>query len=79
MGDHTEAGPTLTRRELDIASLVAKGLSNREIAARLFISRRTAETHVDRILTKLDFHSRAQIAVWAAQRGLLPNIEPDPA
>jgi non-specific serine/threonine protein kinase len=75
VGDHTEAGPALTRREVDIASLVAKGLSNREIAARLFISRRTAETHVDRILTKLDFHSRAQIAVWAAQRGLLSTIE----
>jgi non-specific serine/threonine protein kinase len=75
---HAKAGPALTRREVDIASLVAKGLSNREIAARLFISPRTAETHVDRILTKLDFHSRAQIAVWAAQRGLLLNNEPDP-
>ncbi|HYM97156.1 MAG TPA: response regulator transcription factor, partial [Candidatus Sulfotelmatobacter sp.] len=70
-----DAQPVLTRREVDIASLIAKGLSNRRIAERLFISQRTAETHVDRILTKLDFHSRAQIAVWAAQHGLLQNAD----
>jgi DNA-binding CsgD family transcriptional regulator/tetratricopeptide (TPR) repeat protein len=50
-------GTQLTRREIDVASLIAKGLTNREIAARLFISGRTAETHVDRILAKLDFHA----------------------
>jgi predicted ATPase/DNA-binding CsgD family transcriptional regulator len=63
----------LTRRELDIVTLVAKGLTSREIASRLFISQRTAETHIDRILTKLNFRSRAQIAVWAVQTGLLPS------
>lgn len=64
-------GPRLTRREEDVAALVARGLTSRQIAARLFISERTAETHVDRILTKLDFHSRTQIAVWAVQKGLV--------
>ncbi|TCN44211.1 putative ATPase [Kribbella orskensis] len=54
----------LTRRELEIAGLVGEGLSNREIAARLVISQRTAETHVEHILTKLGFSSRAQIARW---------------
>jgi non-specific serine/threonine protein kinase len=63
--------PVLTRREADVATLVARGLTSKQIAARLFISERTAETHVDRILTKLDFHSRAQIAVWAVQQGLI--------
>jgi predicted ATPase/DNA-binding CsgD family transcriptional regulator len=59
----------LTRRELEVAQLLAEGLSNKDIAARLVISQRTAETHVDRILTKLGMTSRAQVASWiAAQR-----------
>jgi DNA-binding CsgD family transcriptional regulator len=52
----------LTAREREVAGLVAEGLSNREIAERLVISERTVEGHVERILDKLDFHSRAQIA-----------------
>jgi non-specific serine/threonine protein kinase len=56
---------TLTRREREVADLVAEGLSNKDIAARLVISPRTAETHVERILTKLGFTSRTQIAAWA--------------
>ena len=48
----------------EIAGLVAQGLSNREIASKLVISQRTAETHVEHILTKLGFTSRAQIAAW---------------
>jgi non-specific serine/threonine protein kinase len=56
----TEA--TLTRREREVAGLVADGLSNKEIAARLVISQRTAEAHVEHALTKLGFTSRAQIA-----------------
>jgi DNA-binding CsgD family transcriptional regulator len=59
---------TLTRREREIAELVAKGLSNKEIAGQLVISRRTAEAHVEHILTKLGFNSRAQIATWVAGR-----------
>jgi len=57
----------LTRREQEIAELVAQGLSNREIAARLVIAQRTAEGHVEHILAKLNFTSRAQIAAWAAE------------
>ncbi|MFF8787065.1 ATP-binding protein [Streptomyces sp. NPDC015125] len=56
-----------TRREREVAALVAQGLSNKEIAAKLVISLRTAEGHVEKILTKLGFTSRAQIAVWATQ------------
>ncbi len=56
----------LTRREQEIADLVAQGLSNKAIAATLVISQRTAEGHVEHILTKLGFTSRAQIASWIA-------------
>jgi predicted ATPase/DNA-binding CsgD family transcriptional regulator len=58
----------LTARELEIAELIAEGLSNREIATRLTISVRTAETHAQHILTKLGFRSRAQIASWVAEQ-----------
>jgi predicted ATPase/DNA-binding CsgD family transcriptional regulator len=57
----------LTKRQREIADLVAQGLSNKEIAARLVISPRTAEAHVEHILTKLGYTSRAQIAAWAAE------------
>ncbi len=60
----------LTRREYEIAELIGEGLSNKEIAARLVISQRTAETHVEHILSKLGFASRAQVASWVTeQRG----------
>jgi class 3 adenylate cyclase len=58
----------LTRRELEIARLVAEGLSNREIASRSFISIRTAEYHVEQIRNKLGFNSRSQIAAWFSTR-----------
>ena len=59
----------LTRRESEIAALVAEGLTNREIAERLVMARRTAEGHVAHILGKLSFTSRTQLAAWvAAQR-----------
>lgn len=58
----------LTRRQWEVAELVALGLTNQEIAARLVLSRRTAETHVEHILTRLGFTSRAQIAAWVAER-----------
>jgi non-specific serine/threonine protein kinase len=57
----------LTRREREIAALVAEGLSNRDIASKLVISKRTAETHVEHILTKLGFTSRSQVAAWVAE------------
>jgi non-specific serine/threonine protein kinase len=58
------AGETspLTQREQEVAALVAEGLTNKDIAARLVISRRTAEGHIEHIMTKLGFTSRAQIA-----------------
>jgi non-specific serine/threonine protein kinase len=58
----------LTRREREVAELVADGLSNREIAASLVISLRTAEAHVEHILHKLGFMSRAQIAAWVTDQ-----------
>ncbi len=57
----------LTKRELEIAGLVAKGLSNQEIATSLVISKRTAETHVEHILVKLGFSNRNQVAAWVAE------------
>jgi non-specific serine/threonine protein kinase len=64
-------GDLLSPREREVAALVAQGLSNREIATRLTISERTAEAHVQHILTKLGAASRSQIATWAVQHGLL--------
>jgi DNA-binding CsgD family transcriptional regulator/tetratricopeptide (TPR) repeat protein len=58
----------LTRREKEVAELVAQGMGNREIATRLLISRRTAECHVEKILTKLGFTTRTQIAAWYLRR-----------
>jgi DNA-binding NarL/FixJ family response regulator len=57
----------LTPREDEIAVLIGDGLSNREIAVRLVISQRTAETHVEHILSKLGFTSRAQVGRWLAE------------
>jgi DNA-binding CsgD family transcriptional regulator len=56
----------LGKRELEVARLVADGLSNKQIATRLFISDRTVATHVGNILNKLGFNSRAQVATWVA-------------
>jgi len=56
----------LGRREAEVARLIAEGLSNKQIGARLFISERTVDSHVRSILNKLGFNSRAQIAGWIA-------------
>jgi DNA-binding CsgD family transcriptional regulator len=63
----------LTPREGEIAALVAEGLTNREIAVQLVLSERTAATHVEHILGKLGFHSRAQIAAWVAGNAAKPG------
>jgi non-specific serine/threonine protein kinase len=60
----------LTRRQQEVAHLVAQGLTDREVATRLSISIRTAESHVEQILARLGFRSRAQIAAWVAARGV---------
>ncbi|MFC7640013.1 response regulator transcription factor [Streptosporangium lutulentum] len=65
----------MTRRETEIAQLVAQGLSNKEIAASLVIAQRTAEGHIEHILSKLGFHSRAQVAVWVGERTRAPEEE----
>jgi DNA-binding CsgD family transcriptional regulator len=62
--DGRPAGTPLTRREREITSLIARGLTNRQIAAALHISERTAENHAQHILTKLGLHTRTQIAAW---------------
>ena len=62
----------LSKREFEIAELVAQGLSNKEIATRVFLSERTIETHVSNILDKLAVNSRVEISSWVA-RELTPN------
>lgn len=65
----------LTPREQQISALLAEGLSNKEIAARLVIAQRTAESHVDHILTKLGFTSRAQVASWFTVQNSAPPTD----
>ena len=66
----------LTPREREVATLLARGLSNRAIADALVITETTAEVHVKHILGKLGFQSRAQAAVWAAEHGLARMADP---
>ena len=61
----------LTRRELEVAALIGSGKSNIEIAGELVLSKRTVESHVSHILTKLDFKNRPQIVRWAVEHGLV--------
>lgn len=68
LGAATATRDPLTAREREIAVLVAQGLSNRGIAQTLVISERTAQNHVQHILTKLGFANRAQIAAWASRQ-----------
>jgi predicted ATPase/DNA-binding CsgD family transcriptional regulator len=63
------AAKQLTRREKEIAALVAAGLGNREIAMRLFLSKRTVDSHMEHIFTKLGFSSRTQLASWVLGQG----------
>ena len=63
-------GPRLTGRELEVAELVAEGLTNQAIASRLTVAPRTAEAHVENIRRKLQVRSRAQIAAWVTEQRL---------
>jgi DNA-binding CsgD family transcriptional regulator len=65
----TNGGP-LTAREREVAALIARGYTNRQIAEVLVVAEATAVRHVANILNKLGMGSRAQVAVWAVQRGL---------
>jgi DNA-binding NarL/FixJ family response regulator len=73
LGEADAARPpaALSPREREVAILVARGLSNRQLADELAISPATVERHVANILGKLGFHSRAQIAAWAVMHDLL--------
>ena len=71
----TGNGPVrLSRRELEVARLVAEGLTNREIAIRLFLSERTVDGHLEHVREKLGVNTRAQIATWVTRQG-----DPSPA
>lgn len=73
-GHPTVGGPggELTERELEVALVVAEGLTNREIAERLVVKESTIDTHLDHIRDKLDIHNRAEIVTILAQHGLIP-------
>lgn len=72
----SDADPgVLTPRETEILLLVARGLSNDEIAADLYISAHTAKTHVKRIMAKIGAHDRAQCVIYAYERRLLSPAE----
>jgi pimeloyl-ACP methyl ester carboxylesterase/DNA-binding CsgD family transcriptional regulator len=70
LGEPASPGPRLTGRELEVAELVAAGLTNHAIARRLSVAPRTAEAHVENIRRKLQVRSRAQIAAWVTERRL---------
>jgi predicted ATPase/DNA-binding CsgD family transcriptional regulator len=70
LGPRRGSSSALTRREAEVAALAARGLTNRDIAAQLFLSVRTVEVHIDHVLTKLGFRTRTQLAAWALEEGL---------
>ncbi|PBC39575.1 protein kinase [Rhodococcus sp. ACS1] len=74
--ESAKAAMRLTRRERQVADLVAEGLTNKAIAAKLVISQRTAQGHVEHILAKLGFTSRTQVAAWVIKADQKPNTQP---
>ncbi len=70
LGEGADQRPRLTRRELEVARLIADGLTNQAIATRLSVAPRTAEAHVENIRRKLEVRSRAQIAAWVTEHRL---------
>jgi DNA-binding NarL/FixJ family response regulator len=63
----------LTPREEEVAVLVSRGLTNRQIASELFISEHTVATHITKILKRLALSSRSRLSAWVAERGLPPS------
>jgi DNA-binding CsgD family transcriptional regulator len=69
-GGPVEGPGTLTPREREVVALLAEGLTNAEVAARLYISPKTAAVHVSNVLAKLGMASRTEVAAWAIREGL---------
>ena len=70
-----ESPEALSRREVEVLELLARGRSNRQIARSLYVGERTVKTHVSHILTKLGVKSRTQAALYAVRTGLVPTEE----
>jgi two-component system, NarL family, response regulator DevR len=70
-GEHAQDEPAFTDREREVTTLLARGLTNREIGRRIFVSESTAKFHVRNVMHKLGVHSRAEVAYAAGKRGLL--------
>jgi DNA-binding NarL/FixJ family response regulator len=71
LAPHTQPAEQLTPRQREVALLIARGLTNRQIAERLIIAPRTADNHVQHIFDKLGLSTRAQVAAWVALQGML--------
>jgi non-specific serine/threonine protein kinase len=67
----------LTRREQEVAALVARGMTNRQVAAQLLVAPRTIETHLEHIFAKLGVQTRAEVAAWATRHELLSKWKTD--
>jgi DNA-binding NarL/FixJ family response regulator len=65
-----ESPEKLTEREIEVLRLITRGLSNKDIAAKLFVSEKTVKTHISNLLTKLDLPSRTQAALYALKHGI---------
>jgi DNA-binding NarL/FixJ family response regulator len=71
LSTHTPPADALTGREIDVLRMVAAGATNREIAARLFLSEGTVKNHISRVLSRLGLRDRTQAAIYARDHGLL--------
>ena len=77
--DATSSKSRLSRREMEVAGLVAEGLTNREIAARLFLSERTVDGHLEHVREKLNVTTRAQVAAWVVRQQEAPPAQAAPS
>ncbi|HYS98782.1 MAG TPA: LuxR C-terminal-related transcriptional regulator [Candidatus Dormibacteraeota bacterium] len=78
-GPTQEIAVRLSPRELEVATMVAEGLTNRDIAAKLFISERTADGHLEHIREKLGVNTRAQVTAWVVRHESAPLVVPAPS